>query len=612
MMIPSSGNQNPERDMLDSLAGYDPSAEASMGAPADRAAAGGGRRMPRRLFRAAAAICGLTAVCLAVATALYVAYKVGRAVGVESERRRAMLKEGAIQAPPLGSRGEARSGDGRTGEGDGGDDGNSRPAAASAASRIAMPPRGIWCFGPEECVRAVWPMEIVEADETCDHPHFRIRQGANSLCTRGTGLCEFAFATERHSYISIWFRVKYSDDCGNSLQACVNGGSPAVVGNRKAYDRWLWEPAHRLFSCPPGVHRLTVITSEDGLIFDRVAVVPMDGGFPLEGEASLDALKTTPPPEFDRLPSAGPRLPAIGRISAGAFASDSLVIGDGHKNSILLAVRLNGGGTVEGRARVSGRAVFGGVLEKPFRLDASDRTALIRWDLRLRPRSGYFQPVLVTVEAGGEVIHSQELNFIRPLPWAFLGPFKDEGGRGLRAELPPDGIVSRLHELPPVEGAKWKVVEDGGCYDWMGVVDLNKVFGFPSEKWRDDGAPGREPMVAYAVTCILGMPEDHHNVLAFAGDDAVRVWRNGEMILDCPVNSPLETKRQVIGIPMRGGKNFFVFKVPQTDYYWSLLFEPEINLPYGRQERFEPLSVGQWKGASRPRLPFSLFEDDEE
>ncbi|MCX7804386.1 MAG: hypothetical protein N3A38_04255 [Planctomycetota bacterium] len=571
----------------------------------------GGRRSIGRVSRVAVAAGTLTAVCLAMATITYFAYRIGRVAGAESERRRMRLKEGAIQAPPLGVPAAPGVASGTAGR-DGATDGNAGPAGISTADRFVMPPDGIWCFGPEESVRAVWPMEIVEADGDCDRPHFRIRQGANALCTRGTGLCEFAFATARHSYVSVWVRVRYSDDCGNSLQASVNGGSPAVVGNRKVYDRWLWEPAHRLFACPPGLHRLTIGTSEDGLLFDRVAIVPMDEGFPLKGEEHLDALRITPPPEFERLPSAGPRLPAIGRLWAGAFAPDSLVIGSGHRNTILLAVRLNGSGSAEGRARVSGRAVAGGVIEKSFRLDAARRTAFIRWDLRLRPRSGYFQPVLVTVEAGGETICSQELNFIRPLPWAFLGPFRDEEGRGLRAELPPDWIVARLHELPAVEGAAWKIVEDGSCYDWMGVVDLNRVFGFPNERWRDEGAPGRVPMVAYAVTCILGMPEDHHNVLAFAGDDAVRVWRNGEMILDCPVNSPLETKRQIVGVPMRGGKNFFVFKVPQTDYYWSLLFEPETNIPYGRQERFEPLQVRLWKGTLRMPFPFSLLEADEE
>ncbi|GAG52359.1 unnamed protein product [marine sediment metagenome] len=75
-------------------------------------------------------------------------------------------------------------------------------------------------------------------------------------------------------------------------------------------------------------------------------------------------------------------------------------------------------------------------------------------------------------------------------------------------------------------------------------------------------APGGylRPMVAYAVTCL-----------------------------------PTSGARQVIGTPLDEGPNRFVFKVPQTGYYWQILFEPDTVFPYSHPEAFRPLPMKAWR-----------------
>jgi hypothetical protein len=211
-------------------------------------------------------------------------------------------------------------------------------------------------------------------------------------------------------------------------------------------------------------------------------------------------------------------------------------------------------------------------------------------------------PVRVELRrSDGELVHAQELRFVNPLHWAFLGPFEDPGGRGLDAPLAPDHRVGGFSGLPRFEGVEWKVVSDGSCYDEFGLVDLNKVFDIPNGRWKK-GAPSGTPQVAYAVTCVL-TGHSHHTPVAFAADDAAKVWVDGRLVLRVGGNSPIETGRQIIGVRFEGGRPVpgrgspafpIEFKVAQKAYYWQLLFEPDDSFPYGRSMGLFRLPHEQW------------------
>jgi len=467
-----------------------------------------------------------------------------------------------------------------------------RQAKESASGLTATP--GAWCFTAQECVRAVWPMELLPNSSSVDHPYFRVREGADRLTGLDNGLCEFVFRLDREASVAVYSRVRYSDECGNSLRCYMDGGPWTPIGDTKVFGQWIWERSMRRYRLGPGLHRLTLQTREDGLEFDRVAVV-----VPPIAYADLDALPVTPPPVFDGLSPAAPNLPAIGALTAQMFASDSLVIGAGHRNTLTIFLRLNGREAVAGQVELHspGAAYF---EERSFRLTPEERTQLFSWELTLRPQSGYFVPLQMRVMLPSGCVHQQTLNFIRPLAWAFLGPIPDPEGKGLDFVPAPELQIEALASLPRFPGLDWQVVEDGSCYNEFGVVDLNKVFERPNEAWHEDIRD--HPEVAYAVTGLfVNSPKAHHVPLVVAGDDCVQAWLNGKPWIRQHGNAPLETSRLVIGTNLTLGPNSFVFKIPQTRLYWQLLFEPEATLPYSHPFAFRPLPIRVLRQFSVPR-----------
>ena len=592
---------------------------------------------------------GLLLAALVGLPVVVYAYRRGKERGLERERRRMLSREEAVRTRPLvedwsGAGSESGTGGAgrlpvravartQTGKLPGAEeaeesdvDRDAPPAPPSglrravAASAAQAGPRGPRCFTPDQCVRIVWPMEIVGSESgTGEGRMFRIRQGANRFARPGSGLCEFAFRSHRRVVLSVYARVRYSDECGNSLVVGVDGGT-ASIGGTKVFGKWLWECASRRFAVGPGLHRLTIFTREDGIDFDRVVIstkIPGPEGPPA---AYLDAIEPTPAPAFESLPVASEVLPAVGAVTAEAMPTDSLVVGAGHRNTLTVFTRLNDDMPRNVRIMVRGAVSSAGRRQGGYesRLTPEQRTNFTEIEIERFLRGGYFLPVEVEVYADDVRVHSRAVNFVRPLDWAFLGPFPDPERKRLDLNLPPDAMAATLHLLPDIPGREWVKVTDGSCYDEFGVVDLNKVFGLKNVPWSERGAgsesgtggagrelpgsesgTGCEPKVAYAVTC-LPTPGSRHACFAYAGDDCLRMWLNGRVALSRDGNAPLETTRQVIGTKLAEGLNVFVFKVPQTRYYWHLLFEPDTTFPYSHPEAFRPLPMSAWKRVGGP------------
>jgi len=543
---------------------------------------------------------------------LYTAYRTGRSRGVAAERERAFDKEIRVQDEPFAIVDGQRPDPERVGRTSPPrarvvatkDDGAKRTDHAKPAPDDTVPAPveeaaaevRTWIFGPAECARIVWPMEIVASDDDLDRPHFRLRQGANRFAARGTGLAEFVFELARPTSVGVYVRVRYSDECGNSIRCGIDGRRATNIGSVDVFNRWQWDRAYRRFRLKAGLHRLTLGACEDGVEFDRVVVMTGPSGAGPKGLAGLVDAETTPPPVFESMPRVSPTLPGIAPLEAGAFATGSIVTGEGQSNQLTVFAHLNGEGPANGRVVV--RCPSGGIHEtRPLALDFEKRSEIMTFDLDLRARGAYVMPLRVEVSQGTELVHSQRIDFIRPLEWAFLGPFPDPERKGLDLELPPDAEIARLREMPAFEGHEWKVVRDGSCYDDFGLVDLNKVFGLEEIPWAK-GARERQPwMVAYAVTAILSHGS-RHDVFAFGGDDEVKLWLNGSPLLEARGRTPVELNRQVVGTALRRGANTFAFKVSQHAYFWHVLMEPDNGFPYGRTDNFIPLSMDRWMPAA--------------
>ncbi len=541
------------------------------------------RKIPLRY-----AVPGTCAAVLAVLAACYFSYKTGREAGMEIQRQRAFAKEG-IPCPDQepgtsGSNPHARPQPfqaidmtGKTGTA------NSKNTSKSEIGLAIT-----------DCVRITWPMELINNDPLVGHPYIRLREGANRFAHLGHGVCEFVFKMKRAATIAVYLHCRGTDECSNSVFCRIDGGRMTFVDFGRRYNTWCWRPSYRRFHLKAGIHRLTLQACEDGIAIDRIALSTKPLKFFAVQTKSLQDLPCKPPPVFETLPVVSPSLPGIGAFAAQAMATESLVIGKGHANSITMFLRLNGAKPISGRIRIRSRR--GRIRQTtPFTLTPDRRMLLLRFPLTFKPYNVYLVPVGIEVFAGNMRVHYQRIDFFRPLSWAFLGPFPDPKRKGVELELAPDRIIANLHKLPAIPGAAWKIIEDGSCYNQMGVIDLNRVFGLPNKPRLSRARERVKPMIAYAVTCVPSFINNHHQSLAYGGDDCIRAWHNGRPILCVNANMPLELSRMVMGTSTSRGLNTFVFKIAQTESYWQLLFEPDWSTPYGLQDFLMPLPVNRWK-----------------
>ncbi len=444
----------------------------------------------------------------------------------------------------------------------------------------------VWCFSPLHAADVTWPVEILQSSETVDHPHFRVREGVNRMSGPDGGSCSFLLNSDKNISVRIYVHAMFRDECGNSFECSVNGGNTSIVGDRNTYGTWAWVSSYSSFRLNKGMNLVTVHSREDGAVFDKVAV-QASRGFKLFMKGSLDSYADTPPPVFPVDNTFSIPLKEIDPVHCYAFPSASLVIGKGHENRITVFARLNRAEPAEGEIVIrSGRGDF--IKRTPFSLDSENPSLFLEWNLDLKPLYQYLVPVIVSVYVNGVRTDEYRYDFINPLSWAFLGPFPDPEHKRLDLHLPPEEYLEDLHTMPAFEGYTWKSVSDGSCYSDLGVVDLNKVFGFENRP-RLKGMKKTEPKIAYAVTCIESQFNHPHTAVAYGGDDCVQVWQNGEKLLRVDADLPLEMSRQIIGTKLKKGPNVFVFKIVQDESYWQLLFEPDRSFPIGNRDYFVTL-----------------------
>ena len=109
-------------------------------------------------------------------------------------------------------------------------------------------------------------------------------------------------------------------------------------------------------------------------------------------------------------------------------------------------------------------------------------------------------------------------------------------------------------------GARWKLVEDGSCYDELGAVDMFKVFG------RTQNA------FAYAVTWIRAETRLHHRSFVFQADDTASLWIGGRPVASMPATLPKEANRLWSSAALRPGLNPVVIRIAQGSRYWGFRF----------------------------------------
>ncbi|MFW6162654.1 MAG: hypothetical protein ACODAJ_07770, partial [Planctomycetota bacterium] len=430
-------------------------------------------------------------------------------------------------------------------------------------------------------VRIAWPLDVgpdISPDAPDDRLCLRARQGANELLTVGRGDALYAVRLVEGGRCRVWFRARYARDevgdtqCNNSLRVVVNDRAPVLIGNDNVSSRWAWRrgPGVQLRQ---GLNWLRLELREDGPMLDRLALVPGESKRPPDG---LDALQ--PVPVGGLAGERDPRRPQrpVQDVEIFALPTRSLVVGAGHVNEITVAASwqaLDGDGfegtiaihsTTAERITASGDRRVACGPDQPF-----GRSVVELKFAPETPRRAH-QVIVTVADPDGREAFRDDLRFVKPFAWAFLGPFPEPArdgdqrqrtGRVIDASRPCERSPIRLARLEQGkrlgldESREWTIVADGSCCDWTGAVDLYKVFG-PTEH-----------AFAYAVTWLDSRHGLSRRLLSLQADDATWLWVNGAFLVQMPMELPKEGNRLWTSARLRRGPNPVVLKLTQAKAY---------------------------------------------
>ncbi|RJP28347.1 MAG: DUF4838 domain-containing protein [Candidatus Omnitrophota bacterium] len=96
-----------------------------------------------------------------------------------------------------------------------------------------------------------------------------------------------------------------------------------------------------------------------------------------------------------------------------------------------------------------------------------------------------------------------------------------------------------------------------------------------------DKAITQDPYVVAYAYCEIVADKAKPCLLAFGSNDGARIWLNGELILDLPVQRGLRIDEDIIPIALQPGRNTLLLKVAETENIWGyscrlLPYDPKI------------------------------------
>lgn len=174
-------------------------------------------------------------------------------------------------------------------------------------------------------------------------------------------------------------------------------------------------------------------------------------------------------------------------------------------------------------------------------------------------------------------------------PWHALGPFDHPGGAGDIAtpqaperalrELALDGVGFDFAKREKGKGGAWigwtKLVgEAAERVDLdVGLIDLNVALTPPAEveRWNENA-------VVYLYRQYVA-EEDATLALALGSDDGMRLWWNGELLIDRAVGRPTRIGDEVLDLPVRKGTNHLLVKVANGGGGWGFGMAPWTRVP---------------------------------
>ena len=471
----------------------------------------------------------------------------------------------------------------------------SEPSSDAAKVNVEIP-TAPFCLDVTRPLRITWPLDIgpdASPDRKDSRLCLRARPGVNEIQTPGSGTALYAFRIRKAGKYRTYCRVRWTDDgvnnviCNNSWFLGFDRHPTYVIGkDSDAATDWFWAKGPAA-SLEPGVHWIRIELREDGPLMDRVLIVP-------EGSSPEDNWDDNEPFYFREFADESPPLESQHPIQLTEFfalPTRSLVIGKGHLNEITVAASWQGKEQTEFEGMISvscptapGLKVTG---DQNVRVGArqSYSKSILKLQFPKNTTRRRHNVILRVKDKAGSQVFRTEIEFFKNYAWAILGPFQDgsEGSkdiyrmtgsiRGLNfpCDKNPISLAHRknpaelgLADVPLAAGhteRKWRVVEDGSCYDWTGSIELTNIFGHVNSAF------------AYAVTWVRAEIQLNHRSFSFQPDDSGWLWVNGHFLVELPIDLPREANRLWTSAKLKLGPNPVVVKITQNQRFWGFRFD---------------------------------------
>lgn len=351
--------------------------------------------------------------------------------------------------------------------------------------------------------------------------------GGDFLST-DTGRADYPVVVPVAGVYSLWIRVWWMDDCGNSLYAWFDNSPQTYFGSREAewgekrFRKWYWHESKRNLRLSAGAHTLHLEVCEDGIRVDAMALLP-SGQVPPQGTvtANMNPLALAREGVEVQISCESQEVDSNGKLYATVFVmrngskpldgSLTLDAGKGVPDfESPIAVRLEGD-----------NYVFSKDVAITFPASAPHSESLVRATFRSK-----------------EGLHKAEASLIvqKPWPWEYSGPYD--------APKDPTTILSDA-------SMSWRSIPPEKIFGRYGVMDFEKVLG--------NGTHG----YMYLRTRVR-LPQDAPIRWLLQADDTASVWLDGKLILRDRHRLPLEASLQQVVRQETKGEHLVVVECFQT------------------------------------------------
>lgn len=140
----------------------------------------------------------------------------------------------------------------------------------------------------------VAPFKFGEAADAADGTALVLPKGAGSKDRAGRAV--FAVQPPESGAWLAWARVKWDDECSNSVELGCDAQPPCIAGNDRLFGRWHWVRAGR-HVLTRGAHTVTLLEREDGVAIQQL-VFTRDASFEPSGIAGAAQAGIHEPREF--------------------------------------------------------------------------------------------------------------------------------------------------------------------------------------------------------------------------------------------------------------------------------------------------------------------------